>query len=114
MALSHLAKSRQIFEYAKRYIPGGVNTSLRAIGIPFAFTRAKGSRLWDADGNEYVDYHAAFGPQILGHCHPKVDVCVIETLQNLDLVGLGTTEDEAKLAEMICRHVPSFQEGSLL
>lgn len=73
------------------------------------FTRAKGSKIWDADGNEYIDYHAAFGPSILSHCHPKVNARVYETIQNLDLIGAGTTEQKAKLAEKICQYVPSAE-----
>jgi len=106
-----LTKSSALFDFAKAYIPGGVNTSLRSFGMPLTFTRAKGSKIWDADGNEYIDYHGAFGPTVLGHCHPKVDARVIETLQNLDLIGAGTTEQEAKLAEKICQHVPSAEKA---
>jgi len=106
----NLARSQEIFDFAMQHIPGGVNTSLRSIGVPLAFTRAKGSKMWDADGNEYIDYHAAFGPSILGHCNPKVNARVFETLQNLDLIGVGTTEQEAKLAEKICQHVPSAKK----
>jgi glutamate-1-semialdehyde 2,1-aminomutase len=105
-----LTKSARIFDLAKRHIPGGVNTSLRSVGIPLTFARAKGSRIWDADGNEYIDYHAAFAAVILGHCHSKVNARVFETLQNLDLIGVGTTELEAKLADKICQHVPSAEK----
>jgi glutamate-1-semialdehyde 2,1-aminomutase len=105
-----LTKSSEAFDRAKKHIPGGVNTSLRSIGMPLTFTRAKGSRIWDADGNEYIDYHAAFGAIILGHCHPKVDARVFETSRNLDIVGVGTTEQEAKLADKICEHVPSSEK----
>lgn len=105
-----LTKSARVFDFAKRSIPGGVNTSLRLTGLPLAFTRAKGSKIWDADGNEYIDYHAAFGPIILGHCHSKVDARVRETLENIDLIGIGTTEQEAELADKICRHVPSAEK----
>jgi glutamate-1-semialdehyde 2,1-aminomutase len=66
--------------------------------------------MWDADGNRYIDYHLAHGPIILGHCHPKVNARVFEALQNLDLTGIGTTEDEFKLAELICKHVPSAKK----
>ena len=106
-----LSRSAELFEFSKRHIPGGVNSSLRSIGIPLVFVRAKGSKMWDADGNEYIDYHAAFGPSILGHCHPKVDARVCETIQNLDLIGVGTTEQEAQLAEKICKHVPSAEKA---
>ncbi len=106
----NLSKSSALYEFAKSGIPGGVNTSLRSVGIPLTFTRAKGSKIWDADGNEYIDYHCAFGPIILGHCHPKVNARVFETLKTLDLIGVGTTEEEAKLAQKICEHVPSAEK----
>jgi len=105
-----LTRSSEAFDRARKHIPGGVNTSLRSIGIPLTFTRAQGSRIWDADGNEYIDYHGAFGAIILGHCHPKVEARVFETIRNLDLVGVGTTEQEAKLADKICEHVPSSEK----
>jgi len=95
---------------AKRHIPGGVNTSLRSVGIPLAFTRAKGSRIWDADNNEYIDFHCGFGTTILGHCHPRINKRVFETLQTLDLVGVGTTEQEAELADKLCLCVPSAKK----
>lgn len=106
----NLSKSSALYEFAKTGIPGGVNTSLRSMGLPLTFTRAKGSKIWDADGNEYIDYHCAFGPIILGHCHPKVNARVFETLEKLDLIGVGTTEQEAKLAQKICEHVPSAEK----
>ncbi|MFN8497424.1 MAG: aminotransferase class III-fold pyridoxal phosphate-dependent enzyme [Anaerolineae bacterium] len=90
-------------------MPGGVNSTIRAIEPPIVVTRAEGARLYDADGGSYIDYHAAFGPVILGHCHPDVTRAVAETAATLDLVGIGATEAEARLAEAICRHVPSAQ-----
>lgn len=102
-------KSQEIFERARRVIPGGINTTIRALDRAMVFTQARGSKIYDADGNEYIDYHAAFGPPILGHCHPKVEKRVIETLQKLDLIGAGTTEEEIEAAEKIIRHVPSAE-----
>ncbi|MGO9644893.1 MAG: aspartate aminotransferase family protein [Candidatus Bathyarchaeia archaeon] len=102
-----MGKSSESFERAKRYIPGGVNTSLRSFGYPLTFTRAQGSKIWDADGKEYIDYHCAFGPIILGHSHPTVNKRVFETLETLDIIGAGTTEQEANLAEKICHYIPS-------
>jgi len=99
-----------LFERAKRFIPGGVNTSLRSFGYPLTFTRARGSKIWDADGKEYIDYHCAFGPIILGHSYPTVNKRVFETLETLDIIGAGTTEQEANLAEKICHHIPSAKK----
>lgn len=103
-------RSTQLFAEACRYIPGGVNTSIRVLPRNLVFTRAQGSKIYDADGNEYVDYHAAFGPPILGHCHPAVNQRVFETLQQIDLIGTGTTELETQLAKKICEHVPCAEK----
>ena len=105
-----MGKSSESFERAKRFIPGGVNTSLRSFGYPLTFTRARGSKIWDADGKEYIDYHCAFGPIILGHSYPTVNKRVFETLETLDIIGAGTTEQEANLAEKICHHIPSAKK----
>ena len=101
--------SRRLFEEAKQVTPGGINTSIRALPEPLVWQRAEGAYIYDADGNRYVDYHAAFGPIVLGHCHPRVNQADFETLQNLDLIGSGTTELEMRLAEKIVEHVPSAE-----
>lgn len=103
-------RSTQLFEEACRYIPGGVNTSIRVLPTNLVFTRARGSKIYDADGNEYIDYHAAFGPPILGHCHPAVNRRVFETLDQIDLIGTGTTELETQLAKKICEYVPCAEK----
>jgi glutamate-1-semialdehyde 2,1-aminomutase len=90
-------------------IPGGVNTSLRIIEPPLAFVRAAGSKVYDADGTEYIDYHLAFGPIILGHCHPEVNARIWQAMQTLDLIGAGTTSQEAELASRLVRHIPSAE-----
>jgi glutamate-1-semialdehyde 2,1-aminomutase len=104
-----MSKSQEIYDYASRFIPGGVSSTNRLIEPNLVFTRAQGSHIYDADGKGYIDYHAAFGPPILGHCHPEVNRRVRETMDTLDLVGSGTTELEAQLAEKICKYVPSAQ-----
>lgn len=103
------ARSRAWDAEARTLIPGGVNSSTRKIDPPLVFERASGSRVWDADGREYVDYHAAFGPIVLGHCYPKVDARVTETLGTLDIVGLGSTELEIAVARKVREHVPSAE-----
>jgi len=108
--MSKTEKSVELFEEARRYIPGGINTSIRSLPTPLVFGRAQGPRIWDVDGNEYIDYHAAFGPPILGHCHPKVEQRVFETLRQIDLIGTGTTELEIQLAKKICEQVPSAEK----
>jgi glutamate-1-semialdehyde 2,1-aminomutase len=77
---------------------------------PRVFVRAKGARVWDADGNEYVDYNNAFGPVILGHSDDRVEARVHETLQQIDIIGIGAMELEVRLAERIRGHVPSIEK----
>ena len=105
-----MEQSRALFEYASRYIPGGVSSSNRLVEPNIVFTRAQGAYIYDADGQRYIDYHAAFGPPILGHCHPEVNRRVADTLACVDLVGIGATELEAQLAEKIVHHVPSAEK----
>lgn len=105
-----MSKSQEIYEHASRFIPGGVSSTNRLIEPNLVFTRAQGAYIWDADGKQYIDYHAAFGPPVLGHCHPEVSARVRETMDTLDLVGIGATEMEAQLAEKICQYVPSAQK----
>jgi glutamate-1-semialdehyde 2,1-aminomutase len=86
-----------------------VSSANRLIEPNLAFTRAQGAYIYDADGKRYIDYHAAFGPPILGHCHPAVTRRVCEAMATLDLVGIGANEAETQLAEKVCQHVPSAQ-----
>ena len=73
-------QSEQLFAEALKYIPGGVNSPLRAFravgGQPFFVNRAAGCKLWDVDGNELIDYVLTWGPAILGHAHPKIIAAV--------------------------------------
>lgn len=99
--------SRAIFDAACAVIPGGVNSATRAVGAPWAFTRAEGARMWDADGREYLDYHAAFGAILLGHCDPRVDEPVRETIGTLDLTGYGVTELEVEYGRLVAESIAS-------
>jgi glutamate-1-semialdehyde 2,1-aminomutase len=105
-------KSKALFEKAKRLIPGGVNSPVRAgkaVGMdPPFIARAEGCHLWDVDGNRYIDYVCSWGPMILGHAHPAV----VRALQ--ERIGLGTsygapTELEVEMAETITRMFPSME-----
>lgn len=98
--------SEGMFEQAQLYMPGGVNSAARAFTSPIVWRDARGSKLYDVEGNEYIDYHAAFGPIVLGHNHPRVNEKVVDALQSIDLVGNGTTEAEIRLAAKLCEHVP--------
>ena len=104
-----MTKSEELFEKAKRLIPGGVNSPVRAFSpYPFFTKRAKGSRIFDVDGKEYIDYCLAYGPLILGHVHPKIVEAVKAQLENGSLYGTPT-EQEVELAELICSVVPSAE-----
>lgn len=92
---------------AQAVTPGGVHSSIRGFDPVLQFTHARGSRLTDADGNEYIDYHGAFGPIILGHGDSQVTKRVTEALDTIDLVGSGFTEAEVRLCQKIVANVPS-------
>ncbi len=105
-------KSDRLFERARRCIPGGVNSPVRAFKSvgrnPLFISRAGGSRVWDVDGNEYIDYIGSWGPMILGHAHPKVLEAIRNAAQHGTSFG-ASTELEVKMAELICRLMPSVE-----
>ena len=80
-----ITQSQNDFEQARKLLPGGVNSPVRAFksvgGTPRFFARAAGSHVWDVDGNEYIDYVGSWGPMILGHTHPAVVKGVQETAE---------------------------------
>jgi len=106
------ARSREAFERAGRLIPGGVNSPARAFGAvggqPIFIARGEGARLYDLDGNDYLDYVGSWGPLILGHCHPRVVRAVEEALHKGASFG-APTELETQLAELIVDAVPSVE-----
>ena len=101
--------TEDLLTQARTLIPGGVNSATRSIGSPTGFRSAKGSRLVDFDGREYVDYHAAFGAILLGHSDDRVNDAVTRSLGNLDLVGLGVTELEIEVARLTAELIPSVE-----
>jgi glutamate-1-semialdehyde 2,1-aminomutase len=103
-------ESARLYEEACLYTPGGVHTSIRNIQPHLVLKKAEGAYIYDADGNRYIDYQAAFGPYILGHNHPYVNGRVIEALQVTDLYGTGTTDLEIDLSRKICKHIPSAEQ----
>ena len=104
--MSSHGRSLSILDKNRRFIPGGASSFNRLTDPPIAFVRGEGARLWDADGNEYIDYHGAFAPQFLGYRHPRVVEAVKQALDSgLDLFGAGPDEQEGRLAELICEHV---------
>jgi len=98
-----------LFQRATAVTPGGVNSGIRGLPDPIVWERAEGAKLYDTDGDVYLDYHAAFGPIILGHNHPAVNAAVAQAMTQVDLIGAGTTELEIRLAEKIVEHLPSAE-----
>jgi glutamate-1-semialdehyde 2,1-aminomutase len=108
-------KSRAILANNRKYIPGGIVSVNRVTSPEITFVKGLGAHLWDADGNRYIDYHAAFAPHFLGHNDPHVTQAVSRVLQQgASLYGSGTTLLEGQLAEMICKHVPSVETVQFL
>lgn len=105
-------KSLELFEKAKQYIPGGVNSPVRAfksVGMSPAFIKkAAGSKIFDADDNEYIDYVCSWGPMILGHANPEVTEEIIRAVYDGTSYG-APTEKEVRLASMVCEAVPSVE-----
>lgn len=101
------------FEKAQKYIPGGVNSPVRAFkavgGNPLFIDGANGSKIYDVDGHEYIDYVGSWGPMILGHAHPAV----ISALQSAAEKGVSfgaSTRLEVEIAELICQMIPSVEQ----
>jgi glutamate-1-semialdehyde 2,1-aminomutase len=107
------SKSTALFARAKTLIPGGVNSPVRAFKSvgrdPIFIASAAGSKIYDVDGNAYIDYVGSWGPMILGHCHPKV----VEAIQQAAASGASfgaPTEREIELAEMVCAAYPNIEK----
>lgn len=104
--------SSRMFEEAQRYIPGGVNSPVRAFksvgGNPVYIAKGEGSRITDVDGNSYIDFIGSWGPLILGHAHPKV----LAAIQEAAVLGTSfgaPTERETEMAKLVCEIVPSVE-----
>src|SRR5712672_3982366 len=105
--------SEKLFAEALKYIPGGVNSPVRAFravgGNPFFVNRASGSKIWDVDGNELIDYVLTWGPAILGHAHPKIIAAVQAAAEHGTSFGIPNPL-EVTMAKLICSLVPSVQK----
>jgi glutamate-1-semialdehyde 2,1-aminomutase len=110
-------KNKNLFELSQKFIPGGVNSPVRAFasvgGTPIFFKKAFGSHLWDENGKEYIDYINSWGPMILGHSHPEVIKTVQETAKNSLSFGAPTSK-ELDIAEMLVKLVPSMEQVRLV
>ncbi|GAB4311397.1 MAG: glutamate-1-semialdehyde 2,1-aminomutase [Methanobacteriaceae archaeon] len=98
--------SKKLFEEAKKFLPGGVDSPVRAFKpYPFFAQKASGSKLYDVEGNSYIDYCLAYGPLVLGHAHPMVIEEVTKQLQIGSAYGVPT-EKEIELAKLVVKKVP--------
>jgi glutamate-1-semialdehyde 2,1-aminomutase len=107
------SQSEKLFAEALRFIPGGVNSPVRAFravgGQPFFVNRAQGAHLWDVDGNEFIDYVCTWGPAILGHAHPKIIAAIKAAADHGTSFGVPNPQ-EVTMAKLICSRVPGVQK----
>jgi glutamate-1-semialdehyde 2,1-aminomutase len=105
-------KSKRLFEEAKKYIPGGVNSPVRAFksvgGDPLFITKGAGSKLWDMDGNEFIDFIGSWGPHLFGHNPTFIKVALLSAIENGTSFG-APTELEVEMAKIITELVPSIE-----
>jgi glutamate-1-semialdehyde 2,1-aminomutase len=110
-------RSKALFSRARRRIPGGVNSPVRAFGavgaVPRFLVRGKGARVWDADGNAYIDYVLSWGPLILGHAEPRVVRAVRAAAARGTSFG-APTERETELADALCQALPGLERVRLV
>jgi glutamate-1-semialdehyde 2,1-aminomutase len=108
----NFSSSADLFAAAQRVIPGGVNSPVRAFGSvgsqPLFIARGEGSRLWDVEGREYVDYVGSWGPLILGHAHPDIVAAICVAAKRGTTYGAPTAA-EVEMAQVIARHMPSIE-----
>ncbi len=111
------SRNHLLFEQSQQYIPGGVNSPVRAFksvgGEPVFFQRGEGAYFWDADGKSYIDYVGSWGPLILGHAHLEVVKAVQNAAQNGLTFG-APTEAELEIAQLICQLIPSIEQVRLV
>ena len=110
-------KSEKLFAQAQQYIPGGVNSPVRSFravgGTPPFLARGAGSKVWDVDGNEYIDFLGSWGPLVLGHSHPKVVEALKKAAEGGTSFG-APVELEVDLARLICQAIPSIEKVRLV
>src|SRR5689334_18543434 len=103
-------RSEKIMREAKASIAGGVVSLNRKVDPAIIFERGIGSKIYDVNGKEYIDYHAAFAPHLLGHNNPQINDAVRASILNTEsLFGSSTTEWEVKLSKLLMEVVPSLE-----
>ena len=104
------SNTAKLNQEARKYIAGGVVSLNRKVEPNIVFVRGKGSRIYDSDGKEYIDYHAAFAPHMLGHNDPCVNEAVKKVMEEeFSLFGSGTNPLEVELARLLCNTIPSLE-----
>jgi glutamate-1-semialdehyde 2,1-aminomutase len=112
--MNNWPKSLELLKSNEQWIPGGVVSLNRKSDPNICFSKGRGSRVWDIEGNEYIDYQAGFAAAFLGHNDPDVNGAVQEALGNdTILMGAGPTDLEGQLAELFCRIVPTVERIQL-
>lgn len=116
-ANSDTTTNTELYQRALARIPGAVNSPVRAFrsvgGTPYFVARGEGARVWDAEGNEYIDYVQSYGASILGHAHPEVVRAITDAAARGSTFG-APTEGEVVLAEMLCDRVPGMEQVRLV
>jgi len=99
-----------LYDRAQRVLPGGHLSPSRKLGQPYAFVRAEGAYLYDANGQRYTDYHCGFGAHVLGHGIASIRNRVFEVSQRVDLIGAGIIDLEVEAAEALVRLIPCAEQ----
>jgi glutamate-1-semialdehyde 2,1-aminomutase len=110
LAMTRAVTNASLTARAASVLPGGHMSPSRRLGFPYAFVRAEGPYLYDADGNQHIDFHCGFGANILGHCNPVVRRRVAEAAERIDLVGAGILDLEVEAAEALVRCIPCAEQ----
>ncbi|MEP0823763.1 MAG: glutamate-1-semialdehyde 2,1-aminomutase [Ignavibacterium sp.] len=105
-------RSKALFEKARKLLPGGVNSPVRAFtsvgGSPLFVKKARGAYLWDADGNRFIDYVGSWGPMLFGHAHPRI-LKAVKTAASRGTSFGAPSETEVRMAELIVKLIPSVE-----
>jgi glutamate-1-semialdehyde 2,1-aminomutase len=105
-----IPRTEEVLRRASELAPGGVHSCRRRTDPALAIASARGAYLTDVDGRQLIDYHAAYGAILLGHCFPTVVQAVTSAIGGYDLAGVGTSEAEIRLAEKLVQHVPCIEQ----
>ncbi|MFC3943201.1 aspartate aminotransferase family protein [Pseudomonas gingeri NCPPB 3146 = LMG 5327] len=105
-----MSVNQSLYARAEKVLPGGHLSPSRKLGQPYAFVRAEGAYLFDADGRRHTDFHCGFGAHVLGHGHPAIRERVYEVTQRIDLIGAGITDLEVEVAEALVHYIPCAEQ----